>query len=79
MDFSQAEMGESNLINNPHPFLPLSFSPQRKTRVGGWVTRHPITPGPPSAPIQHAGAALLTPRSGAPEPGGEGWGALLMG
>lgn len=23
MDFSQAEMGESDLINNPHPFLSL--------------------------------------------------------
>ena len=76
MDFSHAEMGESDLINNPHPFLSLHKGKQES--VAG-VTTHPITPGPQSDPIQHAGAALLTPRSGALKPGAEGWGALLMG
>lgn len=47
-------------------------------RIGGWVTTHPITLGPPSAPIHRAEAALLTPRSGAPDPGAKGWGTLLI-
>lgn len=51
-DFSRAETGESDLINNPHPFLSLHKGKQIR-RLGDHTPRHRRAPTRPRAPPSH--------------------------
>lgn len=56
MDFSHAETGESDLINNPHPFLSLHKGKQNRW-LGDHTPHHPRAPQAPPANMRESSLA----------------------